>query len=199
MGQRKCQNGTGTSVLPLRSVVGGWVTNLFDMGDVSNPKGDGINVKLVVIEGKLLSISHHPRQTWSAQTQTQQTWKLHLNQPIPLYCRQVLIRIRGHRMGTKEAILSGPHCREGLLPAWMPRPSAFCLPTLSISLLMSQTTALDGTGPSPVPAEVSGSGCCQDGACTERAALRLCFSCWKRTYSRKRKAMSPGKGGVEDD
>lgn len=198
MCQRKYQNGMGTSVLPLRSVVGGWVTNLFDMGDVSNPKGDGINIKLVIIKGKLLCISHHPRQTWSAQTQTQQTWKLHLNQPFSIYRQLFLIMVTGHRMETEEMILSGPHCRERLLPAGMPMPSAFCLPTLSISLLMSQTTALDRTGPSSFSAEVSGSGCCQDGACTERAILRLCFSCWKRTYSRKRKAMSPGKG-VEDD
>lgn len=39
------------------------VTYLFDVGDVSNSKGDGINVKLVIIKGKLLCISHHPRQT----------------------------------------------------------------------------------------------------------------------------------------
>lgn len=77
-------------------------------------------------------------------------------------------------------------------PAWIPLLSAFCLPTFSISLLMSQTTALDSTGPSASCPERSGSTSGQE----ELAALRLCFSCWKRTYSRKRKAMSPAE--VED-
>ena len=32
---------------------------------------------------------------------------------------------------------------------------------------------------------------CHDWVCMDRAPPRFCRSCWKRTYSRKRKAMSP--------
>lgn len=50
----------GTSV---HSSYNGRVSYLIYVGDVSNAKGDGINIKLVIIKGQLLRIPHHPRQT----------------------------------------------------------------------------------------------------------------------------------------
>lgn len=37
-----------------------FLSYLIDMSDVSNAKGDGVNIKLVIIKGQLLCISHHP-------------------------------------------------------------------------------------------------------------------------------------------
>ncbi|TNN45771.1 hypothetical protein EYF80_044044 [Liparis tanakae] len=48
-----------------RSTTDGYLINA---GDVSNAKGDGVNIELVVPKGKLLGVARHPRQTWRKET-----------------------------------------------------------------------------------------------------------------------------------
>ena len=43
------------------------ISYLIYMGDVSNPKGDGINIELVIIKGQLLCVPHYPGQTCRTQ------------------------------------------------------------------------------------------------------------------------------------